>query len=303
MEAEIVAIPAGLEEPIEWFLDHLRNQRGASEHTIHAYRNDLSSTARFIAAHGLDRWEGLETSTVTRFQTSLGRLAPATAQRRMSALRSLLKFLKKNRQGPSMDLPDTGGFRKAKHLPKSLTTEQLEALVSAPDLATPGGLRDRAILELLYGAGLRISEAVELKVSELDLENEALRVTGKRGKTRWVPIPNQTSLWLQKYLDQGRPALLKRPMAEVFVSDRGLKLRRTTVGLKLDAYARRAGLPDGISPHTLRHTYAVHLLKGGADLRAVQELLGHESIATTQVYTQLDLEEVKRKYKAAHPRA
>jgi integrase/recombinase XerD len=290
-------------EAAEWFLDHLRHQKGASEHTLAAYRNDLFGAARFLSGWGLSRWEELEPPLVTRYQTSLGKLAPATAQRKLSALRSLLKFLKKNRHGPEMDLPDTGGFRKARRLPKSLTPEQVDALMAAPDLATPGGLRDRAVLELLYGAGLRISEAVELKMSELDLENEAIRVTGKRGKTRWVPVPTGTSRWLLKYLDHGRPQLLKSAMAEVFVSDRGLKLRRTTVGLQLQKYARRAGLHEGVSPHALRHTYAVHLLKGGADLRAVQELLGHESIATTQVYTQLDLEEVKRKYLAAHPRA
>ncbi len=290
-------------EPIENFLDHLKHQRGASPHTLAAYRNDLGAAAAHFSNVGLDGWESLSPIQVVQFQTSLGALAPSSAQRRMSGLRSFLKYLKKNGQGPGMDLPDTGGFRKAKALPKSLTPEQVEALMATPDLATPSGLRDRAILELLYGAGLRISECVELKMSELDLENEALRVTGKRGKTRWVPIPLETSKWLLRYLDSGRPMLAKRPLSEVFISDRGLRLRRTTVGLKLESYSKQAGFAEAVSPHALRHTYAVHLLKGGADLRAVQELLGHESIATTQVYTQLDMEEVRRKYKAAHPRA
>jgi site-specific recombinase XerD len=158
-------------------------------------------------------------------------------------------------------------------------------------------------MELIYGAGLRVSEAVNLTVAELDLENAAVRVTGKRGKTRWVPLPGQTVDWLRRYLVGARQHLIRKPRSEVFVSVRGLKLRRTTVGLKLREYADRIGLPKGTSPHTLRHTYAVHLLKGGADLRAVQELLGHESIATTQVYTHLDVDEVRRKYRAAHPRA
>lgn len=292
-----------LQEPIEEFLDHLRYQRGVSPHTLAAYRNDLLAAAAQFTENGLGRWEELEAPLVGRYQTSLGGLAPATAQRRMSALRSFLKHIKRQGRGPKMDLPDTGGFRKAKRLPKSLTLEQVEALMATPDLARPSGLRDRAILELLYGAGLRISECVDLTMSELDLENEAIRVTGKRGKTRWMPVPAETSKWLLKYLDHGRPALLRKALAEVFVSDRGLKLRRTTVALKLAEYSRRAGFKDSVSPHTLRHTYAVHLLKGGADLRAVQELLGHESIATTQVYTQLDMDEVRRKYRAAHPRA
>lgn len=290
-------------EPVEAFLDHLRFQRGASEHTVQAYRRDLGQAMAFLLKLGVNDWEDLATPVVSRYQTSLGKLAPSSAQRKMSALRSFLKHLKRRHLGPAMELPDTGGFRKAKHLPKSLTLEQIDALMAAPDLSEAQGLRDRAVLELLYGAGLRISEAVDLTMSELDLENEALRVTGKRGKTRWIPIPLATSKWVIRYLDEARPKLLRRPMAEVFVSDRGLKLRRTTVGLKLEEYARRAGLPAGVSPHSLRHSYAVHLLKGGADLRSVQELLGHESIATTQVYTHLDLEEVKRKYKSAHPRA
>ena len=298
MEAE-----ATLKNGVEWFLDHLRHQRGASEHTIHAYRNDLEAAAAFFAMSGVADWDRLEMPVVTRFQTSLGKLASSSAQRRMSALRSLLKFLKKNRSGPEMDLPETGGFRKPKHLPHSLTTEQVEALMTIPDLSKPGGIRDRAILELLYGAGLRISEAVDLKVSEVDLEEEAVRVMGKRGKTRWVPLPIGTSKWMQKYMNEARPILLRKPMGEMFVSDRGLKLRRTTVGLKLEEYSRRAGINPPVTPHMLRHTYAVHLLKGGADLRAVQELLGHESIATTQVYTHLDMDEVRKKYKSAHPRA
>lgn len=292
-----------MNETAEWFLDHLSVQRGASAHTVLAYKNDLDQASAFFRKIGIGAWQDLTPQAVTRFQASLGRpVAPTTAQRRMSSLRSLLKFLKRNGQGPVMELPSTGGYRKPKTIPKALSLEQLEALLAAPDVAEPAGLQDRALLELICGAGLRITEAVELSLNELDLENGALRITGKRGKTRWVPLPRQTVEWLLRYLESARPQLVRRPMRQVFISARGLALRRTTVGLKLKEYARKAGLPETVSPHTLRHTYAVHLLKGGADLRAVQELLGHESIATTQVYTQLDLEEVKRKYRAAHPR-
>lgn len=291
-----------VDEFVEWFLDHLQVQRGASVHTIEAYRNDLIHAKAQFEKSGLD-WVSLTSAEIARFQTTLGRpLAPATAQRRMSSLRSFLRFLKKHGSGPSMDLPSTGGYRRAKTLPKALGQDQLEALLSAPDIATAVGLRDRALLELIYGAGLRISEAVELSIQDLDLDNGAVRVTGKRGKTRWVPLPGQTANWLVRYLESARPLLVRRASSRVFLSARGLHLRRTTAGLNLQGYARKAGIEKGVSPHALRHTYAVHLLKGGADLRAVQELLGHESIATTQIYTQLDLEEVKRKYRAAHPR-
>lgn len=290
-------------EPIESFLDHLQMQLGASRHTQAAYRNDLLQAAAFFQKAGTEGWHSLEPNAISRFQATLGRpLAVTTAQRRLSALRSFLKYLKQRGLGPPMDLPSTGGYRKPKVLPKALSFELLEKLLSVPDLATPKGLRDRAMLELIYGAGLRVSEACELGMEEVDLEAGALRVTGKRGKTRYVPLPGETVDWLRRYLESGRPALLRRPLKFVFISDRGLAMRRTTFGLRLQAMARRADLPEHVSPHTLRHTYAVHLLKGGADLRAVQELLGHASLASTQVYTQLDLDEVKRKYRTAHPR-
>jgi len=240
---------------------------------------------------------------ILKYQTSLGPpLAIATAQRRMSSLRSMLKFLKKQSSGPVADLPSTGGYKKPKLLPKALALEQLENLLAVPDVAEPSGLRDRVLLELIYGAGLRISEAVSLSVGDVDLLEGAARITGKRGKSRWVPLPLQTRAWLKKYLENGRPKLIKRATGVFIVSDRGKAMLRQTAYKKVEHFSRAAGLRN-VSPHTLRHTYAVHLLKGGADLRTVQELLGHESIATTQVYTHLDLAEVQKKYKSAHPRA
>lgn len=290
-------------EDVEDFLDALKMQRGASRHTLDAYRRDLTGACTYLVAKGLDSWRSLQQSAVDDYRSTLGPpMATATAQRRMSALRSLLKYLKRNGRGPSIDLPDTGGFRKSRSLPKSLSYEHLEKLMSMPDVATPQGLRDRAVMELIYGAGLRISEVATLRLAELDLQNSAIRVVGKREKVRWVPLPPKTAEWLVRYLAIARPVLERRADDRVFLSDRGLPLRRTTVGLKLAQYARLADLPPGISPHKLRHTYAVHLLRGGADLRVVQELLGHESIATTQVYTELDIDEVRRRYEAAHPR-
>lgn len=292
-----------LGEEIEWFLDHLRVERGASEHTTLAYSSDLEKAAVFFHGLGIPNWRAIEAQHLLRYEAALGPgIARTTAQRRISALRSFLKFLKKNNEGPSADLPSTGGFRKAKTLPKALPQEQMAALLGLPDLTKPNGLRDRALMELIYGAGLRVSEAVELEMSNLELEARNVQVLGKRGKVRRVPLPNETVAWVERYLRSGRPELAKRANARVFLSDTGRNLLRQTAYDILEKYAKRAGLPDGTSPHTLRHTYAVHLLKGGADLRAVQELLGHESIATTQVYTQLDMEEVRGKYKLAHPR-
>jgi integrase/recombinase XerD len=291
-----------LEPAIGWFLDHLRVERGASPHTLLAYEGDLRKAIDFFSARGLLAWEDLTAAEQVAFEATLGPpLARTTAQRRVSALRSFLKFLKRNRVGPAADLPNTGGFRKPKALPKALTREQMEALLATPDLETAPGLRDRAAMELIYGAGLRVSEAVGLRTTDLDLDVAVARVTGKRGKTREVPLPAGTVAWLGRYLDEARPALAKRALANVLVSDRGRPMLRQTVYDRLERYTKLAGL-EPFGPHVLRHTYAVHLLRGGADLRAVQELLGHASIATTQVYTHLDLEEVRRKYDQAHPR-
>lgn len=156
-------------------------------------------------------------------------------------------------------------------------------------------------MELIYGAGLRVAEAVSLRTDEVDLDVAALRVTGKRQKVRWVPLPRLTLPWLETYVEEMRPKLLKGARSEVFISDRGKAMSRQIVYNRLQRYAKNAGLP-GVSPHVLRHTYAVHLVQGGADLRTVQELLGHASIATTQIYTELDRREVAEKYRKAHPR-
>lgn len=292
-----------LTEPIEWFLDHLKVERAASPHTVLAYQGDLMGAAAFFQARGLADWADLESPELLRYEASLGPpLAQTTAQRRLSALRSFLKFLKRNRYGPKTDLPSTGGFRKKKVVPRALGREQLEALLQGPDVAKPNGLRDRALMELIYGAGLRVSEAVGLETNALSLEDRMVRVTGKRGKVRQVPLPETTVAWLERYRREARPALARRPQARFLLGDRGGPMLRQTAYDRLTRYAALAGLPEGVSPHTLRHTYAVHLLKGGADLRAVQELLGHASVATTQVYTQLDLAEVRRRYEGAHPR-
>ncbi len=288
---------------MEWFLDHLKVERGASVHTVLAYQNDLVKAVEFFLSQGLTDWKDLTPPYIFAFETSLGpEMKRTTALRRVSSLRSFLKFLKRNGQVPLADLPSTGGFKKPKTLPKALTPNRLLELVSQPDLTTPSGLRDRALIELVYGAGLRISECVDLERDALDLDEGSVRVLGKREKTRLVPLPTETMAWVKRYLEEARPRLVKRASGRVFISDTGRNLRRETAYALIRKYATSAGLPLGTSPHTLRHTYAVHLIQGGADLRAVQELLGHESVATTQIYTQLDIEEVRRKYEQAHPR-
>lgn len=232
----------------------------------------------------------------------MGDLQPASRNRKLSAVHSLVKHLQKQGRLAGFHWPEGLSGRLPKRLPKALTATQTDALLDAPNPGSPAGLRDRALMELIYGTGLRISEAVGLRMEQLDLDSAALVVTGKRGKTRWVPLPRQTIEWLERWLKEGRPQMVKRPRAEVFLGARGGPLNRRVAQDALTRASAAAQLPKGASPHTLRHTYAVHLLKGGADLRAVQELLGHESLETTQIYTQLDMDEIAAKHKKAHPR-
>jgi integrase/recombinase XerD len=219
----------------------------------------------------------------------------------------MLKFLKRNGAGPAGALPDTAGFKRAKVLPKALSAGDTEKLLEAVDAATPSGLRDRTLLELLYGCGLRIGEAVDLPLADLHVGEGMIRVEGKRGKVRMVPVPEGTLDWVRRYLESARPTLLKackgRLSGTLILADRGKPMLRQNAFKVIQSAARRAGLQTAPSPHTLRHTYAVHLLKGGADLRAVQELLGHASLETTQIYTHLDLDAVRQRYRKAHPRA
>jgi integrase/recombinase XerD len=180
----------------------------------------------------------------------------------------------------------------------------MDALLAAPDPSRPAGLRDRAILEALYGCGLRVSECISLAPSDVLPEQQVLRVFGKRSKVRLVPIPSGALYWIQRYAAEARPKLVRPASpAVLFLNQRGGALSRSGVFRILREYARQAGIRKPIGPHTLRHTYAVHLVRAGADLRSVQELLGHESVATTEVYTFLDFETLREKYLEAHPRA
>lgn len=291
-----------LSEGIELFLDHLGVERVASPHTLAAYRNDLQLASSLFLSYGVLGWDELDNEHLRRFEASLGDVSISTAQRRLSALRSFLKYLRRNGVNVVADLPSTGGFKKSRHLPKALASEELHELLDKQPTLNPTDLRDRALFELIYGGGLRISEAVDLEVGALDLTGYSVRIYGKRGKTRLNPLPEGTVTWLRAYRDNSRPILAKNPIKYFLVSDTGKKLLRQTAYKSVRRCAQLADIQKGVSPHTLRHTFAVDMLKGGADLRVVQELLGHESIATTQIYTELDLTEVRKRYDKSHPR-
>lgn len=290
-------------EPIESFLDDLLMTRGASEHTVVAYRRDLLQASEMLAVLGLKGWNEVGADHLMRLQVHWGPpLSPSTARRKMSAVRTFLKALSRQSGSGVVTIPAVTRTRKQRILPQALSTEDVMALMDAITPVDASSLRDRALFELIFGTGLRVSEATCLRLDQLSMETAALNVVGKRQKTRWVPIPRQTMEWLERYLIEGRPALAKRPLPQVIVSQRGGAMNRSLVYGLVRKYAVLAGIERRIGPHTLRHTYAVHLLKGGADLRAVQELLGHSSLATTQIYTELDSDRVIESYRKAHPR-
>jgi integrase/recombinase XerD len=295
---------SALDGEIGWFLDHLAGERGASSHTISAYDRDLKQIAKWLRNYSVESFSEINGDAGAKVRSELRHYAPSTIQRKLSALRSIVKFLARRNGRQPDQLPSTGGFRKPKSLPKALTEDEMLRLADAPNLNDPAGLRDRAMIELLYGGGLRVSELVALRLEDYSESESLLRITGKREKVRLLPIPSGTHEHLRTYLEMARSHLSKpNSGSQVFLNHRGGPLSRSGIFRILRKHARASGIEKDIGPHTLRHTYAVHLVKNGADLRSVQELLGHASIMTTEVYTHLDMDTVKEKYAAAHPRA
>jgi len=288
-----------LNSAIERFLDYLRHERGSAALTVEAYERDLTRAADLV---GAEHWSDLSESDLVGLQTDLARdVAATTGNRRWSAFRSFWRYLKRVERLGLTALPDAVPYRAAKRLPRALDTAQTEAIASRPDTDAKGQ-RDRLIVELLYGAGLRVSELVGLRIEHYRRDEAVLQVHGKGGKVRFVPLPSDTTAQLESYLQVARPQLAKSASAFLILGDRGQPLSRQGVFNRIRKFAQETGIGQSAGPHTLRHSYAVDLLKGGADLRAVQELLGHASIATTQIYTQLDVSEIKKRYAKAHPR-
>ena len=293
-------------------LDHLTLVRGLSDNTLAAYRHDLERYTTFLKRRGIASVGDVDAKTVRSFVASLsasthGEEEPykaATVVRTLSTVRSFHRFCV--REGLAEDDPAAGVVRPRlpRALPHPLTVDEAIAVVEAPVTTSIAGLRDRAILELLYGGGLRISELTGLDVDDLDLEDGVVRVLGKGGKERDVPIGRPARDALGTYLTRGRPALASaRSRAALFLNVRGGRLTRQSCARLLDRHARAAGIRRTVTPHDLRHSFATHLLEGGADVRVVQELLGHASVATTQIYTLVTTEHVRSVYYTAHPRA
>jgi integrase/recombinase XerD len=285
------------------YLRALRLERGLAEHTVESYRRDLAQFALFLQARGTSL-ENASTEDVRDF-LARGEWRASTRARKAAAIRSFFRLrvlAGTAASDPTRTLPSP---RLEAGVPRSLTVDEVSRLLAAPR-PTAGGLRDRALLETLYGAGLRASEALALRLQDLDLDVGFVRTVGKGDKERVVPLGRKAVEALRTYNERGRPFLggagtLKAP--ELFLNSRGRRLSRQGLHLIIKRYASEAGLPDDISAHTLRHSFATHLLEGGADLRAVQEMLGHADLATTQIYTHVSAAHLQKVYRDAHPRA
>jgi integrase/recombinase XerD len=292
------------ESVLQVFLDFLSVEKGLSVNTVLSYSRDVQKLFRFFRKEKI-HWLKAGEEDLIRFihHQSRAGLSPRSMARVISSLKSLYRFLvldgilKKN---PAVDLSSPKTWLA---LPKFLTVKEVESLLSQPDEENVRGVRDKAMLELLYATGLRASELVSLKIKDLNLEDGFLLCLGKGGKERLVPIGESAVRAVRKYLDNARPKLLKQSSEFLFVTQRGGAFTRQGFWKLLKGYARKAGLDLKISPHILRHSFATHLLERGADLRSVQLMLGHSQITTTQIYTHVSRKRLRRVYDKFHPRA
>jgi len=294
-----------VEAHIRTFLNCLRVEKGLSENTLQAYRRDIQKFAAFAAGRHLDT-KDVRRSDVVEFLASLYRkgLDSRSVARHLVTIRNFFRFALT--EGYIDDDPaatvESPRFRQS--LPEFLSLEEVDRLLQQPDTDTTLGLRDRALIELMYSAGLRVSELCGLRVDDVQIESGCLRCVGKGNKERMVPVGRQALAVVQKYLRTARPKLLREGSSPyLFLNQRCHKLDRITFWKLLGAYGRKAGLRKALTPHMLRHSFATHLLDRGADLRSVQIMLGHSDISTTQIYTHVVEERLKQVYKAHHPRA
>ena len=299
-------------QAVEVYLDHLAVERGLAANTLLSYRRDLSRWLSRLQQLGRQRLSEVTEADVAGFLAALRTgdeehppLSSSSAGRAVVAVRGLHRFALREGWTAADAAREVRPPVPARRLPKAISVSSVEALLAAPDTGTPLGLRDRALLELLYGTGARISEAIGLDVDDLDRAAGLVRLDGKGGKQRVVPVGSYAGRAVEDYLVRARPGLVAagRGTPALFLNARGGRLSRQSAWTVLRSAATRAGIAGDISPHTLRHCFATHLLDGGADVRVVQELLGHASVTTTQVYTLVTVERLREVYATSHPRA
>ncbi len=292
-----------LEEPhIERFLDHLWVEFGLSENTVTAYGADIKTVSVFLRARNTALLDASDADLLGYMSENVGR-SPRTVARRLSSLRRFFRYLVREgvvAKDPTVRL---SAPRVGRKLPRALSESDVEALLAAPKTATTLGLRDRAMLEVLYATGLRVSELVSITLTQVNLRQGIVRVVGKGSKERLVPFGEVAQTWIESYLNDARPRLVRgRATDAVFPTNRGSAMTRQTFWYAVKKYARQAEITCELSPHTLRHAFATHLLNHGADLRVVQMLLGHSDISTTQIYTHVARERLKELHGRHHPR-
>lgn len=294
-----------MESQVRTFLNYLRVEKGLAENTIHAYRRDMTKFAAFAAERGI-KTKNLSRGDVVDFLSTLYRegLDSRSVARHLATVRHFFRFLLLEgdvTEDPAANI-ESPKFRQS--LPDFLTLAEVESLLAQPDVSDTRGLRDKAMIELMYSTGLRVSELCGLTLADLQLEVGCLRCVGKGNKERLVPIGRRALAVVEEYLKKSRPKILRDHSSQyLFINSRANKMNRINFWKALGDYGRKAGLRKVLTPHMLRHSFATHLLDHGADLRSVQMMLGHADISTTQIYTHVVEERLKQIYKAHHPRA
>jgi integrase/recombinase XerD len=289
---------------IDAYLAYIDLERGLSRNTREGYRRDLEQCAAFAAGRGAADWRAVTPEQAGAWVRSLSRRTAASSQaRKLTALRMFARFLVRERLRPDDFTALLAGPRPVRRLPESLSEAEAGRLLASPAGGDPASLRDRALLELFYSSGLRVSELAALTLQQVDLEGGLARVFGKGSKERVVPVGKRAVAALGAWIASGRPHFVKpRTRSELFLSSRGSGLSRVSLWSIVKKHARRAGIRKTVKPHLLRHSFATHLLSGGADLRAIQEMLGHASISTTQIYTAVEGKRLLEQHARFHPR-
>lgn len=288
------------------YIQYLEAERNASPYTIRNYQSDLAEFFKFLIEKGLTQFGEVDRHVLRGYLSHLAEkgIAKNSIARKLSAIRSFFRYLAREEIIPKNPIEQVSSLKLDKRLPSFLTQEEMEKLLGAPDISTPLGQRDRALLELLYASGLRVSELTGLTPEQIDLDSNEIRVMGKGSKERMVLMGEPAAAALKSYLKEGRPRLTAKKKSPALFLDRyGQKLTERSVQRRLQQYAKKAGIGKRVHPHLLRHTFATHMLDGGADLRVVQELLGHARLTSTQIYTHVTKGQARKVYLAAHPLA
>ena len=297
--------PNGFLEEVEGFLAWLELEKGLSRNTIEGYESDLRHCAQFLKGKRVKGWRSVQPEHISAWTAALCKegFAISSLARRLSALRSFTRFLVHEESWEADFMELISSPRSGRSLPGTLSIGEVESLIAAPGADHPKGLRDRALLELCYSSGLRVSELCNLDLQSIDLDHGFLRVFGKGSKERVIPVGEKALAAVREYIELGRPSYLKAHSGSaLFLSNRGRAISRKMFWALIKDYARAAGIAKPVKPHMLRHCFATHLLAGGADLRAIQEMLGHADISTTQIYASVEQERLIEEHTFHHPR-